>query len=202
MDEQSFKQRIVGAIVLIALAVIFIPMLLPGHGDSGFTGAGSTIPPRTENVKKITVLELESPITEPPQREVIRTPIDERSSTIEEPSIIQDAPPQDVTRTTPDVEDTNGAAAPPPTSKPAEVKTEPKAWAVQVGSFSQKENAMRLRDNLRTKKYKAFVEKIQLASAVSYRVRVGPYVKRSQAEKMQQDLNSKMKIKGIVVTHP
>ena len=79
MDEHSFKQRIVGAIVLVALAVIFIPMLLPGHRDIGFTDNGSPIPPKPAELENLKVLELEKPQPAPAPREIVRTPIDERS---------------------------------------------------------------------------------------------------------------------------
>ena len=41
----SLKQRLVGAVVLIALAVIFLPMLLDGSGRSGHVSMEMEIPP-------------------------------------------------------------------------------------------------------------------------------------------------------------
>jgi len=44
----QLKQRLVGAIVLVALAVIFIPMLLPGEGSLSDAIHGSNIPPEPD----------------------------------------------------------------------------------------------------------------------------------------------------------
>ena len=196
MDEHSFKQRIVGAIVLVALAVIFIPMLLPGHRDIGFTDNGSPIPPKPAELENLKVLELEKPQPAPAPREIVRTPIDERSpetpaGEVESPSAEKTPPPEEV-------------LAEPKTNQATQTDaTTPKAWAVQVGSFTQRENAMRLRDQLRSKKYKAFVEQISSAGKTFYRVRVGPEVSRDKAEALQKELQSKMKLQGsTVVSHP
>jgi len=196
LDEHSFKQRLVGAIVLVALAVIFIPMLLPGHRDIGFTDNGSPIPPKPAELENLTVLELEKPQPAPIPREVVRTPIDEQSPAT--PAVEVESPSTDKT---PLPEDT----IPVPSTGQAEhaAATPPKAWAVQVGSFTQRENAMRLRDQLRNKKYNAFVEQISSAGKTFYRVRVGPEVSRDKAEALQKELQSKMKLQGsTVVSHP
>ena len=79
MDKHAFKQRIIGAIVLVALAVIFIPILLPGHRDLGFSDTESYIPPKPDELENLKVLELEKPLPAPAPREIVRTPIDERS---------------------------------------------------------------------------------------------------------------------------
>ena len=196
MDEHTFKQRIVGAIVLVALAVIFIPMLLPGSRDIGFSDNGSPIPPKPAELENLKVLELEKPQPVPTPREIVRTPIDEHSPV---------APPEDVeapaTDKTPLPEETLPAKTTSEAAQPA--ATTPKAWAVQVGSFTQRDNAMRLRDQLRSKGYKAFVEQITSADKTFYRVRVGPEVSRDKAVALQKDLQSKMKLQdSTVVSHP
>ena len=196
MDEHTFKQRIVGAIVLVALAVIFIPMLLPGSRDIGFSDNGSPIPPKPAELENLKVLELEKPQPAPKPREIVRTPIDEHSPV---------APPEDVeapaTDKTPLPEETLPAKTTSEAAQPA--ATTPKAWAVQVGSFTQRDNAMRLRDQLRSKGYKAFVEQITSADKTFYRVRVGPEVSRDKAVALQKDLQSKMKLQDTtVVSHP
>ena len=196
MDEHTFKQRIVGAIVLVALAVIFIPMLLPGSRDIGFSDNGSPIPPKPAELENLKVLELEKPQPAPKPREIVRTPIDEHSPA---------APPEDVEAPATDKTPLPEETLPPKTTSEAAqpADTTPKAWAVQVGSFTQRDNAMRLRDQLRSKGYKAFVERITSADKTFYRVRVGPEVSREKAMALQKDLQSKMKLQdSTVVSHP
>ena len=197
MDKHAFKQRIIGAIVLVALAVIFIPILLPGHRDFGFTESESHIPPKPAELENLKVLELEKPLPAPAPREVIRTPIDEHSppapKTDAETPVVEQKP------------DTTDTKAPPPVSQETKPDTTvpPKAWVVQVGSFSNRENAMRLRDQLRSKGYKTFVEQISTADKTFYRVRVGPVVTRDNALALQKELQAKMKLEHTkVMSHP
>lgn len=198
MDKHAFKQRIIGAIVLVALAVIFIPILLPGHRDIGFIETESHIPPKPEELESIKVLELEKPIPMPPPLKEIRTPIDEHSPAAPESEAATSAVAEKSTST-------EKTTSPPPVSqeKKTTSKTTAKAWVVQVGSFTKRDNAMRLRDQLRSKGYKTFVEQISAADKVFYRVRVGPVVSRANAEALQKELQSKMKLEHTkVMSHP
>jgi DedD protein len=196
LDEHSFKQRLVGAIVLVALAVIFIPMLLPGHRELGFDNGGSAIPPKPAELENLQVLELEKPQPAPAPREIVRTPIDERSP---------ETPPPADDRSGSEEQTPLAEATPPPpaTKSDKSTATPPKAWAVQVGSFTQRDNAMKLRDKLRSKGYQSFVEQITSAGKTFYRVRVGPEISRDKAEALQKDLQTKMKLQAsTVVPHP
>lgn len=197
MDKHAFKQRIIGAIVLIALAVIFIPILLPGHRDLGFSDTESHIPAKPDELENLKVLELEKPLPAPTPREIVRIPIDERSPPA--PKTESDAPVVEQKPTT-----TEKKPSPPPVKETkSDTASTTKAWVVQVGSFSKRDNAMRLRDQLRSKGYKTFVEQISAADKIFYRVRVGPVVSRSNALDLQKELQTKMKLQDTaVVSHP
>jgi len=202
LDEHTFKQRIVGAIVLVALAVIFIPMILPGHREIGFQDTGSPIPPKPTELENLKVLELEKPQPAPAPREIVRTPIDERSPetpVVETPPTTEAKTPPAPEKPTPE----SSTTAPTTTQPETAAATVPKAWAVQVGSFTQRDNAMKLRDKLRAKGYKSFVEQITSAGKTFYRVRVGPVVTRDNAEALQKELQTKQKMQDSrVVPHP
>jgi DedD protein len=92
------------------------------------------------------------------------------------------------------------APAPPPAAKP--VAGAPTAWVVQLGSFSNRENAFALRDKLRKRRYTAFVDDVAGAgNKPIYRVRVGPELLRSRADTLRDQLEKEFRLKGIVVTH-
>jgi DedD protein len=76
------------------------------------------------------------------------------------------------------------------------------AWVVQVGSFSESANALALRDKLRKNGFTAFVEKYRDRGKSSYRVRVGPELKRETAEKQLEKLKTQFQLKGIIMGHP
>jgi DedD protein len=76
-------------------------------------------------------------------------------------------------------------------------------WAVQVGVFTRKEGAEELAARLRAGGYAAFVEPVKLAGGqTSHRVRIGPEVKRENAQRIQTEVKSKFKLDALVVAHP
>jgi len=100
------------------------------------------------------------------------------------------------------------AAAPaPPVPGPADTASRPtasalEAWVVQLGSFASQENASSLVQQLQKEGYPAFLEELKSSSGVVYRVRVGPEVLRADAEKIQENLRTKLKLEGIVLRYP
>nr|VFJ56013.1 MAG: Cell division protein DedD (protein involved in septation) [Candidatus Kentron sp. FW] len=80
---------------------------------------------------------------------------------------------------------------------------EPMAWAVQVGSFVKRGNALGLRDLLQTKGYRAFVEFVPGGNGGVTRTRVfvGPELDRENAQKSARKLRTDLSIKGIVVRY-
>lgn len=193
MNEQ-IKQRLVGAVVLVSLAVIFIPMLLDGGDDSSMPRYGSNIPQQPEfDFEPLDIpLQPVEPIPERPR--VIDKPEPPQSEPEASPTPVEPLKPTTEAKPKPEPE-------PIPESKPASTG-DPVAWVVQVGSFSQSANALALRDKLRRNGFTAFVEKYRDKGKTSYRVRVGPELKRSTAEKHLQQLDKKLKLKGIIMGHP
>lgn len=194
MDDNRIKQRIIGAIVLVSLGIIFIPMILSGGREQTMPIFGSPIPPKPENIENIKVLEFENTPAPPQTQTEIRTPVDQYSKKDDKPLV---APVKPATEPEQQVkadvkEDKTGNQE----SKPL------KAWAVQVGSFENRKNALALKDRLVKKGFRAFVERIMTHDKTSYRVRVGPEVRRENAVKLQKRIEQKMNIKGIVMTHP
>jgi len=191
--EQGLKERLVGAAVLVILAVIFIPMILGGRPET------------------------DQPITE---TNIPTRPADEFSSRVVP---IQTAKTKDIETTMEGKKGTTGPAdehkEPTPLTTRQEVKSEIKkaaelpaekkskrvgltAWVVQLGSFSSKENAESLNMKLRKADYPAFVEPIKQDGGTIYRVRVGPELLRSDAESLLEKLKSSMKLDGIVLRYP
>jgi len=77
-----------------------------------------------------------------------------------------------------------------------------KAWALQLGSFSQQTNALVLQDQLRAKGYRAFVVKSKKADKTRYEVRIGPDLDRSKIEKIAKKLKTNGNRDSLIVTHP
>lgn len=71
------------------------------------------------------------------------------------------------------------------------------AWAVQLGSFKNKANAIRLANDLRAKGYKAFTQ----MRGNSMRVYVGPEFKQALASSLANKIQQNMNMQGIIVPY-
>ena len=185
MEEGRLKQRLVGAVVLIALAVIFIPMLLSGGRNMEMPVFGSNVPERSAeitNIKHIDIAEVHKTESHPINPK--RIPI---AHGLPEPKIVKEKKTTSIVKS---VEKEK---------KPVVNKT---VWAVQVGSFNKRENALGLKDKLRKKKIHAFVERIMKNNKPVYRVRVGPEITRKKAEALKVRLKKEFKLNGLIVKHP
>ena len=189
------KQRLVGAIVLVALGVIFIPVLLEGPEQ--------TLVPEMEALPEPIDQQLRKPLdafpvtdaipVEPEQFVVLADPEPEPASEtrLEEAP----APVQPVSQPEP--------LSPPAVPEAKALKPGPLAsWVVQAGSFSIEKNALRLRDKLREAAFVTQVEKARVGGKSHYRVRVGPFLLRADAEKSRKQLLDKFTIKGRVLSYP
>jgi DedD protein len=193
--EQNLKQRLVGAIVLVSLAVIFIPIILEGPDDEWTPRSHSIPEPPQIDYRASMQLPLPADTTEP-------------AAASTEPADMQ-APAQPeqtaVTPPAPPIPEPEPAPQPEPvaTEKPAAPEAAPASsaaalpagWYVQVGSFSQQMNASGLRDRLRSAGYDTRLQ----ATGSTYRVLVGPSDTRKQAEQQRDKLLAKQQLKGIVI---
>ncbi len=74
-----------------------------------------------------------------------------------------------------------GTAAQPPPSD---------AWSVQVGSFSQRDNAQALHKRLTAAGFAAFVSRVVTDAGTLYRVRVGPVPDRPAADRLLEQVRA------------
>jgi len=192
--ERHLKERIVGATVIVALGIIIIPWLLDGPAQSSRPveqaielppveqpGRTYTIPLDPAAGPAVTVETgngqpaqsrpaagaIQRPSDEPPTAPVTR-PEPRAASPAEQPA---QPPPRPAPQPAP-------AAAPQPRSPVAE------EWTVQVGSFSQVDNAQSLRARLEAEGFEAFISRVATDAGTMHRVRVGPVPERADAERL------------------
>lgn len=189
--DRALKERIIGAIVLVAIAVLVVPIFLDGpSGDSFIVSESVTLPGQNDQEMKQQTIVLERDRTEP-------VPVAVRQE--EEPQpvsvpVAEKTPPAPKPRPEPVKVETPSPAA-------AETESATGMWAVQLGSFSSQENAERLAADLRKQGYAAFLSQLNKDSSSLHRVRVGPQKDRESAESVAARLGSAGH-KGQVVPHP
>lgn len=190
--ESGLKQRIIGALVLVVAAVIFLPMLLSGQDETERVEVQVPAEPITDDSEMITA--------QPP--------------TLPEPAPVPQIPEPDTSPVTPEPVPELAAIEPPTpavSEEPAEapVATAPASataategsWVVQQGSFSSQSNAEGLRNTLAGQGYNAYVRSAQVDGKTIVRVYVGPLATRDAATRVRDELERRHKNKGMVVAY-
>ena len=206
--EQKLKQRLVGAIILVSLAVIFIPIILEGPDDEWSPRSPGM--PEAPRMDYGVDMELALPPVETAETGEAE---DLESGEADEPAAVPVvvppvAPPAEPVKTEPPP--AQPVASPAPAPEPAAAakkKTDslpdpPPGWYIQVGSFSQRMNAEGLRDRLTAAGHTTRLQTINIGKAQVYRVLVGPATSRAIAEQQNSRLEKQQQIKGIVIEYP
>ena len=166
--DTALKQRLIGAVVLVALAVIFLPMLVKGPApDSGVSDVPLEVPAAPGGEYETRELPLVTPGSAPAQGAV---GLDGQ------------------------------VAAPAAEPAPAEGALQPPAtaggdYAVSFGAYATQPDADAVLARVKQAKLPGFVEPATINGKQAFRVRVGPYVDRAQAEAARLDA---IKVRGDV----
>ena len=192
MDKAQLKQRIVGAIVLVALGVIFIPMIL-NREDSSSGISGTNIPPKPASLEKLTTESTPPPPApvEPPEQTTQLVDKDTPALPKADATLEQE-------NTAPNKTETAAQSAKNKESKTSQ-PDKTAGWVVQVASFTDRNKALKLRDRLLKAKYNCYVESTTGKHGTLYRVRIGPVIKRDEADKLQAKLAKQLKLKGTLI---
>ncbi|MGB5734428.1 MAG: SPOR domain-containing protein [Thiohalocapsa sp.] len=220
MDEGA-KRRLVGAAVVVALAVIFVPMLLNDKEEGGLgepivipdapefdAGSAGTEDGTTGDTAGDMTPALPRP--EPPTSDFSQGADSEMAPRLPVPEPVVEpareaterSTPRAQTRTEASSQPSADARAVPPARRPPPAAIGPKpvpegaaAWVIQVASLGSAASAENLRDELRGKGYPAFVEQARVNGKLYYRVRVGPETNRGRADgvaaKLQRETGNK-----------
>lgn len=193
--EFNPKHRIIGAIVIVALAVIFLPMILDEREPPSELKKLTEIPSRRDvGETKVVVSpvpapevkasgDAAAPATDTPVAETAATPEPKPAPPVKKPEPAKTKP-----------------AAKTTTGHVAEKIT--KGWVVQVGTFSNAENAAKLRDSLKSHGHAVHAESVNLNGSKAVRLRVGPFREKSEAVKAQAQIQKESGTEGVVQAYP
>lgn len=219
--DRALKERIVGAVVLVAVGVLVVPVFLDGSAERAEVVTESvTLPGQDGESRKRQTIVLERDRTEPVPAaeqnapESSTEPAPEAAETTPEPAAVaaaDDSPAENAPvrpgDSEPAAEETNveagSAAVSPGSEAPAasEAGSGTGMWAVQLGSFAQTDNAERLAADLRKEGYAAFLSRLKGPNGPLHRVRIGPQKDRASAEATAEKLAAAGH-QGQVVPHP
>lgn len=174
--DTALKQRLIGAAVLVALAVIFLPMLVKGPApDSGVSDVPLKMPDAPGGEMETRELPLAAP-GEVPKGGAVgmdATPVDRPQPAAAAPDAGA-APPADPSATPP----ADAAQALPPTAAGGD-------YAVHFGAYATQKGADQVVALARNAGLPAYSETTTVNGKSAFRVRIGPYANRAEAESVR-----------------
>lgn len=169
---EGLKRRVIGAIVLLALLILLAPALFRG-GDTHPLVATKSAP--------------ELPQPEPPPVPAFVEQLDVAPDAVQVVASPKEAR----------LEQKNAAPA-----KPVGVddKGHLKAWALRLATFADKNNALKLEQQLKGEGYSAYQKRMVTAQGKTlYRVYIGPEVRPDELQQIKAVIHKESGLEGIVV---
>ncbi|MGR3889051.1 SPOR domain-containing protein [Pseudomonas sp. 1152_12] len=210
--DSAYKQRMVGALVLVALAVIFLPMLFSRQDEQRQVVVEAPAMPQAPTVPQVQV----EPVVVPDPQALPEEPV----PSDEEVAALQ-APTMPVQPSVPAARPAPAPAAPVVAAKPAAPAPAPKpvapqpaapgkpdvgqsridpnglpiSWSIQLASLANRESAEALQKKLRAQGYNAYIR----SADGKNRVFVGPLIERAEADRLRDLLGRQQNLNGFVV---
>lgn len=211
--DKGLKQRVVGALVLLALAVIFLPMLFSREDEVRQVVVEAPVMPKPPAMPTVEVQPTEVP--EPQAEDADNGVPPAETAAAQAPSAsIASLPAQQSQPAQPKAPAPQPVAPKPaaPAQQPAQASAAsaapaqqpaqrldsnnlPVSWSVQLASLSNRARADELQKSLRSQGYNAYVRSFDGMN----RVFVGPVVERAEADRLRDQLGKQQKLNGFVV---
>jgi DedD protein len=213
--DPALKQRLIGATVLVVLAVIFVPMLVEDAPRSDAEAIDLTIPPEPGQAFETQVVPLGAPTPAVPAADPNRIVTVDTNAPARVDAVSGEtvggnvASPEPMPAPAAVAAPANEAAepiaaapgptpaapppvaapvAPPVPAAPANNLPSPAAggrWLVQFGTYARADNAQALANELGRAGIRAETERIEVDGKPALRVRSGPYADRTGAERVR-----------------
>lgn len=208
--DKAYKQRMVGALVLVALAVIFLPMLFSRQDEQRQVTVQAPSAPQAPAVPQVQV----EPVVVPEPQALPQEPIpsDDEIADQQAPTMpiapaapVASAPapaakpvtppPAPVAKPAPSQPIAAAPAKPDTTQSRVDANGLSVSWSVQLASLSSRASAESLQKSLRSQGYNAYIR----TADGKNRVFVGPLIERAEADRLRDLLGRQQNLKGFVV---
>lgn len=220
------KRRLVGALVLVLLAIILVPAWLDGSARRLRDEDAFVVPlPPPDNRKplvepesigeqldteipKLDPLPELEPVVEPELADVEKQADEVAETPVETPAETAVAKPEPEVVPAPvevdlNVQPESTETVETETQSAIEVEVAESAklqanWIVQVGSFASRENAEAMVSRLKKGELKAFLREFKSNGDSIYRVLVGPFVRQTEADDAKRTIDRRFQVKSFV----
>ena len=219
------KQRLVGALILVALGVVFWPIIFVEPDDRSRDVSQRMPPPPVVDTTPIAPPDKaglrDEPLTDAQleSRELeqrvdaidVAMPADEEAVQVDPGQTQSAAMAADpgaepvsavVAKTTPAVTDSRSRARSEAPIKPAlDAQGIPVGWILQVASVSDRTKANRLRDELLALDEKAYIKQVKRGDETLYRIYVGPKFEQAKLDALKPKVDARFKVNSMVVRY-
>ncbi len=196
--NDGLKQRLIGALVLVGVGVIFLPgFFREGSPYQVDTSSQIPVPPAADPVEiepprriadvspspepdTMFLPEAEQPVHEDPDALIAAA-----ETAPDKPAAAPAATPADETEATAGEGDHDGLV--------------PGAWVVQVASLRSEASARTLRDKLQDRGYKAYIRRADTDQGALSRVYIGPKFERETALAIKREIDPLFKVDALVL---
>ena len=175
------RRRLIGALTLGLLAIVFLPMIFdsePKKNPIGTQEIAIQVPPK----------EGLAPLTAPVMAPTASTAVQTATATTKIPATtVPVAPPETVqglkleTKVAPRVE-TKPAPVATPAAKSGSAAAVKSGFVIQIGAFKDAANAQQIATQMKAAKLPVFTDSVATSGGSVTRVRVGPFASRQKAD--------------------
>lgn len=176
------RRRLIGAIALVVLLVVFVPMVLDSEPKRAGKEPSAAIPPR-DNAPPLPAPAPTPKVAAPPAATVTPKGAEPKAAEVkaaEAPPASAKPPESKVVSPEPPAK-----MVPPPAPAPAAASMAPaklEGFAVQVGAFRDEAKLKQLREKLAGASVVHYTERLESKGGPLTRLRAGPFATREEAE--------------------
>jgi len=210
VERSRLKKRLVGATVLLSLAVILLPLLVDYQREPEqrhVPVAVPSVPAYRDYPSRVVPIEIPEEVAEKIEQGVVSRRLAAAAAQPDPAEKLEDGREEDGSEKVGPDQSTIGPGE--ESSSEADIKSEldegaalKKGWVVQVGTFKNPDSAKRLAAKLKALGFVVYIEPLQLSTGLMSRVRIGPQLLREEAQQQQAQLQEKTDFNGAVLSFP
>ncbi len=197
-DDFNPKHRIVGAIIIVSLIVVFVPAILDKKELSNNKYRKLSDSSSSTKVVVTSVDALQRKASGKTGDTAVRSIAKDLRLT--SPAKPLPVAKKEQARTS--ASQTDKTAKPEKNTRPGSTTAVKKGWIVQVGVYAKIDNAHSLRDRLTKQGYSIYLEEVRTRQGKLSRVRAGPFKNEAEAKRVQASIYKEEAIKGVVIKLP
>lgn len=201
MVKEAVKHRLIGAAVIAAVAVLFLPSFFKDR-QAYQVDTESQIPERPS----ITAVDFNEPqqvegIEPAPSPETMFVPEEAEALPTEVAKEIAKEVKATSTLSSAGAQSSiaSKASTPAVAEMPLNAQGLPNAWVIQVASLSNSEAATKLRDQLQSEGHKAYIRVVDSGGSKIHRVFIGPKLDKAEATSLKSQVDKRFNVKSLVL---